>query len=297
MKNRIRGTLLLSFATLIWGSAFIAQRSGMDSVGPFTFQTIRCALAVLFLFPAATLSDRRLGLRAALRRWRDRKLWQGGGLCGIALFVASSLQQMGLVETDAGKAGFLTAMYIILVPLLGIFLKRRPSRAALVSVLPAGVGLYLLSWSGGGGFSHGDLLLLGSALAFSVQITLIDRFASTLDGLHMNCVQALVVTVLSIPFAWTTETVSLPAIMECRISLLYAGVLSMGVAYTLQIVGQRELEPTAASVIMSLESVFAVLFGWLLLNEQLTLREGIGCLLLFAAVLLAQLPDKKRKKV
>lgn len=294
MKNKIRGTLLLLLGTVIWGSAFIAQRAGMDSIGPFTFQAIRCALAVLFLFPVATIWDAgHGGLRASLKRWLDVRLWKGGLLCGLALFAASSLQQIGLVETNAGKAGFLTAMYIILVPLLGIFLRRRPSRSALCSVLPASLGLYLLSWSGSSGFSRGDLLLLGCALAFSVQIILIDRFASQLDGLRLNCIQAMVVAALSVPCMAATETVASGEIAACWLPLIYAGVLSMGVAYSFQILGQRELEPTAASLIMSLESVFAVLFGFLLLHETLTAREGIGCVLMFSAVILSQLPEKQ----
>ena len=295
MKKNIRGSLLLLFGTVIWGSAFIAQRAGMDSIGPFTFQAIRCTLAVLFLFPAATLFGAgQGGLRASLRRWMDIRLWKGGLLCGLALFAASSLQQVGLVETDAGKAGFLTAMYIILVPLLGIFLGRRPSRSALCSVLPAAVGLYLLSWSGSAGFSRGDLLLLGCALAFSVQIILIDRFTGELDGLRLNCIQAMVVVLLSLPCMAATETIVPENIAACWLPLTYAGVLSMGVAYSFQILGQRDLEPTAASLIMSLESVFAVLFGYLILHETLTAREGIGCILMFSAVILSQLPDRKK---
>lgn len=295
MKKNIRGSFQLLFATVIWGSAFIAQRAGMDSIGPFTFQTIRCSLAVLFLFPAATLlGAREGGLRASVRRWMDVRLWKGGIPCGIALFIAASLQQVGLVETDAGKAGFLTAMYIVMVPLLGIFLGRKPSRSALCSVLPAAVGLYLLSWSGNAGFSRGDLLLLGCALAFSVQIILIDRFAGDLDGLRMNCVQAIVVVLLSLPCMAATETVIPESIAACWLPLSYAGILSMGVAYSLQIMGQKDLEPTAASLIMSLESVFAVLFGYLILHETLTVNEWIGCVLVFAAVILSQLPDRKK---
>lgn len=294
MKSKVCGSLQLLFATVIWGSAFIAQRAGMDKIGPFTFQTIRCALALLFLFPAATIvGAEKAGWRHSLHIWLDPGLIKGGLLCGTALFAASSLQQIGLVETDAGKAGFLTAMYIILVPLLGVFLGRKPSRSALLSVLPAAIGLYLLSWSGSGSLSRGDFLLIGCAFAFSIQITLIDRFAGSLDGLRLNCIQAAVVVVLSLPFMLLGETVNTADIARCWLPLGYAGVLSMGVAYTLQITGQRSLEPTAASLIMSLESVFAVLFGFLLLHERLTAREGVGCVLMFSAVILSQLPETK----
>ena len=295
MKNKVRGSLQLLFATVIWGSAFIAQRAGMDKLGPFTFQTIRCALALLFLFPTATIvGAKKVGRKQSLRMWLEPELLKSGLLCGIALFSASSLQQLGLVETDAGKAGFLTAMYIVLVPLLGVFLGRKPSRSALLSVLPAVVGLYLLSWSGSGSLRRGDFLLIACALAFSVQITLIDRYAGSMDGLRLNCIQSAVVVVLSLPFMLFGESVNAADIVQCWLPLGYAGVLSMGVAYTLQITGQRSLEPTAASLIMSLESVFAVLFGFLLLHERLTAREGLGCVLMFSAVVLSQLPEKQK---
>lgn len=295
MKNKVRGSLQLLFATVIWGSAFIAQRAGMDKIGPFTFQTIRCALALLFLFPAATIAGiRKAGWKQSMRMWLEPNLLKGGLLCGTALFAASSLQQLGLVETDAGKAGFLTAMYIVLVPLLGVFLGKKPSRSALLSVLSAVVGLYLLSWSGSGSLSRGDFLLIACALAFSVQITLIDRFAGNLDGLRLNCIQSAVVVVLSLPFMLFAESVNAADVAQCWLPLGYAGILSMGVAYTLQITGQRFLEPTAASLIMGLESVFAVLFGFLLLHERLTAREGLGCVLMFSAVVLSQLPAKQK---
>ncbi len=292
MKKQLRGSLCLLTGTLIWGFAFIAQSVGMDYIGPFTFQTVRCALAAMFLFPVSLLAERK-PLSQSLRRWADPKLWKAGTICGCALFAASSLQQLGLVETEPGKAGFLTAMYIVMVPLLGLFLGRRPPKAALYSVLPAGLGLYLLSCAGVSRIRTGDLLLLGCAFAFSVQILLIERYAGTLDGIRLNCVQALVVSVLSLPFAALTETVRLSAILQCWLPLGFAGILSMGVAYTLQIVGQRDLESSRASLIMSLESVFAALGGWLLLRERMLPREWLGCALVFSAVLLSQLPQKE----
>lgn len=295
MNNKAKGTLSLLFATVIWGFAFIAQSMGMEHIGPFTFQAIRCMLAVAVLFPASFLLDgRKLTKEESVQKWTDPVLWKAGAICGSALFVAASLQQIGLVSTDAGKAGFITAMYIVLVPILGLFLGQKPSPAAIVSVLIAVAGLYLLSCMNASGINPGDLCLMGCALAFAVQIRCIDRFAGSVDGIRLNCVQSLVVTVLSLPFMFLTESVDPGNILSCWPSLVFAGVLSMGVAYSLQIAGQKHLDPTPASLIMSLESVFAALGGWLILKETMTTWEFIGCLLVFVAVILSQLPQKSK---
>lgn len=291
MKKQLSGVIALLGATVIWGSAFIAQSVGMDKIGPFTFQAVRCFLAVVFLFPASALFSKG---KPFWKSWADPALWRSGVICGLALFAASSLQQIGLVYTDAGKAGFLTAMYIVFVPFLGLFLGQRPGRNALLSLIPAIVGLYLLSCTSVSGINKGDVLLLLCAVAFSVQILLIDRHCAGLDGLKLNCIQALVVAVLSVPWALLTETVDASRIASCWLPLGYAGVLSMGVAYTLQIVGQKRVAPSAAALLMSLESVFAALFGWLLLHETMTRAELLGCALVFAAVVISQLPEKKK---
>lgn len=290
MKKQLSGVIALSGATVIWGSAFIAQSVGMDKIGPFTFQAVRCFLAVVFLFPASALFSKG---KPFWKSWADPALWRSGVICGLALFAASSLQQTGLVYTDAGKAGFLTAMYIVFVPFLGLFLGQKPGRNALLSLIPAIVGLYLLSCTSVSGINKGDVLLLLCAVAFSVQILLIDRHCAGLDGLKLNCIQALVAAVLSVPWALLTETVDASRIASCWLPLGYAGVLSMGVAYTLQIVGQKRVAPSAAALLMSLESVFAALFGWLLLHETMTRAELLGCVLVFAAVVISQLPEKK----
>ncbi len=289
MKKQLRGSLCLLVATVIWGSAFIAQSVGMDYIGPFTFQTVRCALAAACLLPAIFLFDR--DKKSFVIHWKNAKLWKTGLICGGALFVASGLQQLGLLYTSTGKAGFITAMYIVLVPLLGLFLRKRPAPAAWVSVALATVGLYLLSCAGVTQINKGDILLLGGALAFAVQITLIDRLAGSLDSLRLNCIQSFVCSLLSAVVMLATERVQIAQILDCWLPLCYAGILSMGVAYSLQIIGQRHLEPTAASLIMSLESVFAALFGWLLLHETMTAAELSGCVLVFAAVILSQLPE------
>lgn len=293
-KNQFKGTMCLLVGTTIWGFAFIAQSVGMDLIGPFTFQTVRCLLAIAFLTAAAFILDK-CSFRESCRRWLNKKLWISGLICGVALFIAASLQQVGLVYTDAGKAGFITAMYIVLVPMLGLLLGRNPSRAALTSVGIAVVGLYLLSCVGVNQVNKGDLMLMGCALAFAVQITCIDRYAADLDGIRLNCIQALVVTVLSLPPMMLTETVEMGSILACWQALAFAGILSMGVGYTLQIAGQRHLEPTAASLLMSLESVFAALGGWLLLHETMNGWELAGSALVFSAVIISQLPERNRK--
>ena len=294
MKKQLKGSLALLCGTFIWGSAFIAQSVGMDLIGPFTFQAIRCMLAVIFLFLITLIFDWKIGIQQSLSKWKNKRLWMAGGICGCALFVAASLQQIGLVYTDPGKAGFLTAMYIVLVPMLGIFVHRRPGLNAVISVVLALVGLYLLSFMGVTSINVGDLFLIGGALGFAVQILLIDRFAQDLDCLRLNCVQALVVAVLSVPFMLLTEELDMGNILACWLPLGFAGILSMGVAYSLQIVGQKNLEPTTASLIMSLESVFAALGGWLILHNTMTPRELCGCVLVFAGVIISQLPTKKQ---
>lgn len=296
MKKKLQGSASLLGATLIWGSAFIAQSVGMDLIGPFTFQAIRCGLAVLFLvlltfgFEVSTI-----GFSESMQKWKDPLLWKSGAICGVALFIAASLQQIGLIYTDAGKAGFITAMYIVLVPILGLFLKKKPSTAAVVSVILAVIGLYLLSCAGVTEINVGDICLMGCALAFAVQILLIDRYAAELDGLRLNCVQALVVSLISFPLMFTEHPDS-TNVIACWLPLCYAGILSMGVAYTLQIVGQKHLEATTASLIMSLESVIAAICGAIILKETMTGLELLGCALVFSGVILSQIPIKSRKK-
>lgn len=297
-KNKLRGSLSLLLGTTIWGFAFIAQSVGMDMIGPFTFQAVRCTLAVLFLILCAFAMDiGKCSFRESVEKWKNPTLWKVGLICGCALFVAASLQQIGLIYTDAGKAGFITAMYIVLVPILGLFLGRKPQKAAVFSVILAVVGLYLLSCMGASGINKGDLFLMGCALAFAVQINCIDQLAGDLDGLRLNCIQSLVVAALSVPFMALTETVVVADILACWGPLCFAGILSMGVAYSLQIIGQKDLEPTAASLIMSLESVFAALGGWLILHETMTGWEMFGCCLVFAGVILSQLPEGFLKRI
>lgn len=292
MKQKLTGIVSLLGATVIWGGAFVAQSAGMDLIGPFTFQAIRCGLAVLALIVFIALLEWKQ-LSAYIRKWADPKLWKTGILCGLALFVASGLQQIGLIYTDAGKAGFITALYIVMVPVLGLFLKQKPTVMTVISIVIAVVGMYMLCGAGNSSINIGDVFLIGCSVAFAVQITLIDRLAQDVDSLRLNCVQALVVAVLSAVFMGFAETVDLGLVTSCWLPLAYAGVLSMGAGYALQIVGQKRVESTAASLIMSLESVFALIFGALLLGDRLSLWEGIGCALVFSAVVLSQIPIKK----
>ena len=289
-KEQIKGILQLSFATLIWGSAFVAQSVGMDHLGPMSFLAVRSALAVLALLPVILLMDR--DPKVYLLRWKSKSLWKTGILCGLSLFVAQGLQQVGLLYTEPGKAGFITAMYIVLVPVFGLFLGRRCGWQIWFSVALAVAGLYLLSCVGVARINLGDVMILVSAGAFAVQILLIDYLAQELDGLRLNGIQFLVVMVLSSLAAALTETATWQAIIDCAVPLLFAGILSSGVAFSLQILGQQHLPPEPASLIMSLESVFAVLAGWVILGQTLRPIEALGCCLVFAGVILCQIKAK-----
>lgn len=295
MKKQFRGILALLGATIIWGSAFISQSIGMDHIEPFTFQAIRCFLAVIGLMPVIFFTDKRKqDGKTFATRWADKQLWKAGILCGIPLFLACNLQQTGLVDTDPGKSGFLTAMYIVIVPILGIFLKRKPTIMMPISVLIAVAGLYCISCVGVPRISTGDLLTLGCAFMFSVQILFVDKFAGAVDPLRLNAIQALVCSTLSCIMMVLTESPTISGITACALPLAHAGFLSMGAAYALQIIGQKQVEPTAASLLMSLESVFALLFSMLLLKEPMSLEKAIGCGLMFIAIILSQLPVKQK---
>lgn len=297
MKKKIQSSLWLLLATIIWGSSFVSQSVGMDYIGPFTFQAVRCCLAVIGLLPVIWISDRfHPDGGSFISRWKDSRLWKTGILCGLPLFFATNLQQLGIVDTDAGKSAFLTAMYIVIVPIIGFFRKKKPSKMIPISVVLAVAGLYCLSCVGVTSISTGDLLLLGCALMFAVQIVLIDKYAADLDALRLNLLQALVCTVLSTIVMLFTETPTWSGITACWLPLAHVGFLSMGAAYSMQIIGQKNLEPSTASLIMSMESVFAVLFGWLILREVLTPWETAGCVLVFAAVILSQIEPKKKVK-
>ena len=297
MKKRLRGSIFLLLATIIWGSAFISQSVGMDHIGPFTFQAIRCLLATIGLLPVIAISDRvtkKEDGKNFFSRWADPKLLKAGLFCSIPLFLAINLQQIGLVDTDAGKTAFLTSMYIVFVPVIGIFLKKKTTIMVPISIAIAVAGLYFLSCVGGAGFGVSDLIILLCAVMFAVQIVLVDLLARDVDSLRLNTIQCLICAVLSCACMLFTEQPRWPAIVSCAIPLAHTGFLSMGGAYAFQIIGQKDVEPATASLIMSLESVFATILAFLILHETMSGWEILGCFLVFAAVVLSQIPIKTK---
>ena len=292
INKQLKGSLFLLFATVIWGSAFVSQDVAMEHMGPFTFQAIRCFMAVLALLPVIWLFDRS-SHRHFIKEWANKKLWSAGILCGIPLFLACNLQQLGLVDSGAGKSGFLTAMYIVMVPIIGIIRRKPFSPMIPISVVIAVAGLYCLTGVSGQ-LMLSDMLLLGCALAFAVQITFVDLFARSVDPLRLNTIQAFVCAVLTAVLAIFLEKDTPTDLASSILPIIHVGVLSMGVAYSIQIIAQKDLEPATASLIMSLESVFALFFGWMILKEELSAWEWLGCGLIFVAVILSQINIKKK---
>ena len=292
MNNRslvIRHTIYLFITALIWGTAFVAQSVG-NIMGPFTFNCLRSLLGGLVLIPFIKYFYK--GIKP------DITTIKGGICCGLCLFAASNLQQYGLLYTSPGKAGFITAGYILIVPILGLFVGKRISARIAAAVVAALVGLYLLCIPVGEGMSinQGDMLCMVCALVFSLHIITIDHFAPKAEGVKMACIQFLVCSALSAVLMLLFEEPDPKNIAEGIIPLIYAGVFSSGVAYTLQIVGQPGVNPTIASLILSLESCIAVIAGWLILGEGMNTREVTGCIIMFAAIIITQLPQKANKK-
>lgn len=299
-KFVLRQSLLLLLTASIWGVAFVAQSVGMDYVEPFTFNTLRNLIGAIVLLPCIVLFKKvnRNGMEQENHNGLyNRKVLMGGGIsCGVLLFVACNLQQIGIQYTTVGKAGFITAMYIVLVPVLGLLIGKKAGARVWIAVAIAVLGLYLLCMTGGGfSLQKGDLLVLCCALGFSFHILVIDYFAPKADGIKLSCIQFFTCAILSGICMFLFETPELSLILAAWLPLIYAGVLSCGVAYTLQIVGQRGMNPTVASLILSLESVVSVIAGWAILNQKLSERELYGCALMFGAIVLVQLPQKKRR--
>lgn len=289
--NQLRGSMLLLLTSMIWGAAFVAQSAGMDYIGPFTFNGLRMLMGAAVLLPF--LLKRRTGTPAAAS---ERKtLLTGGILCGIALFIGSTLQQIGIVDTTAGKAGFITAMYVVLVPVMGVFVGHKQPWLVWLGVALSAVGMYFLCVHESLSLNRGDLMVLAGAVGFSFHILLIDRYSAHVDGVKLSCLQFFVAGVLGLVCMFLFETPQISQIFAAWLPLLYAGVFSCGVAYTLQILGQRDTDPTIASMILCLEAVFSVIFSWFLLGERLSAREIFGCILIFAAILLAQLKGKAQE--
>ena len=304
-KYTLRQSMLLLLTAAIWGVAFVAQSVGMDYVGPFTFNTVRSLIGGIVLIPCIVLLKRiNAGSKdtagAAEHASEDpsgqrKVLLTGGVACGVLLCIASNLQQFGIMYTSVGKSGFITAMYIVLVPVVGIFLKKKAGVKIWCSVAIAVCGLYLLCMTDNGfSIQKGDLLLLLGAVAFSFHILTIDYFSPKVDGVKMSCIQFFTCGILSMVCMFLFEQPQIGAILQAWMPIVYAGVMSCGVAYTLQIVGQKGMNPTVASLILSTESVISVIAGWLILHQKLSGRELLGCVLMFAAIILVQLPERKR---
>ena len=287
-RKALRGSLLLLLGAVIWGAAFAAQRAGMDHVGPFTFSGVRMLLAGIVMIPASMLSRRKAGPVTVEVQKKQRR---GGLICGLLLFFATSLQQIGLVYTSAGKAGFITALYVVLVPVAGwVFLRKQPGKMIWAGVGLAVIALYLLCVPAEGFvIEKGDALLLGCAVCFTGQILCVDHYAPQVDGLTLARDEFLITGALSMIIAVFTEEIRMDGILEAAFPIIYSGVFSGAVGYSLQIIGQRDVNPTVASLVMCLEAVFAVLTGAILLGERMTGREIAGCVLMFCAVILAQL--------
>lgn len=298
--KQLRGGAMLMLTALIWGTAFVAQSVGMDYLGPCAFTAVRNFIGCVALLPVIALASRlRSGAQPeeAAPAPGKKALFGWGAACGLLLGGATLLQQAGMQTASAGKAGFLTALYIVIVPVLGIFLGRRPGLKVWMGVVLALVGAYLLSVKGGAGIASGDLLVIASAVVFSLHILVIDSVPAGVDGVRLSCVQFLVAGVFALVLALFLESFTWRDILSAWVPLLYTGVVSSGVGYTLQILGQRTVNPTVASLILSLESVFAALAGWAILGQALSLRELFGCALVFVAVILAQLPSKKGRAI
>jgi len=293
-KFVLRQSALLLLAATIWGVAFVAQSVGMEYVGPFTFLASRSAIGAVVLLPYIWLRDKKRTEYQVGKLASKKLLVIGGVCCGCLLFVASILQQIGIMYTTVGKSGFITAMYIVLVPIISIFLKKKAGARIWLGVVLAVCGLYFLCMTPENvSLQKGDVLTFFCAVAFSFHILVVDYFAPQIDGVKLSCIQFAVCGILSAIGMFLFETPSIESVLTAWLPILYAGALSSGVAYTLQIVGQRGMNPTVASLLMSMESVISVIAGWAILGQGLSGRELTGCGLMFAAIVLVQLPDKK----
>lgn len=313
--HKLRNTFFLFLTAMIWGAAFVAQSVSMDYIGPFTFICLRSVIGGLFLIPVIIVLD---GIRKKSQNesadvvnsenilhieteekqrlsWKNKQLIEGGIVCGIFLFFANCFQQTGIQYTTVGKAGFITTFYIIIVPLIGLFFKKYCGILTWIGVVVALAGLYFLCITQKLTIQRGDALILCCSVLYAGQILAIDHYNPFVDGVKMSCIQFLTGGILGAVFMLLFENPSIAMILSAAGSILYTGIMSTGVGYTLQIVGQKGLNPTVAALILSLESVFSALSGYLFLHQVLTTRELIGCVLMFIAIVLAQLPDIRRK--
>lgn len=300
MSKKMQSNILLLITAFIWGSAFVAQKSGMEYIEPFTFNGIRTFIGGLVLIPVILIMNRGKAAEETLsqgeKKQQNKLLVIGGVCCGTVLFIASSLQQFGVMYTTAGKAGFITTLYVVMVPIISILIGKKIRPIMWLCVIMGAVGLYLLCMTDASfKLTFGDTLVLLCAVAFSVHIMVVDHFSPKMDGVKLSCIQFITAGTLGLVGMIIFENPNLDAILQCWLPILYAGVLSSGVGYTLQVVAQKHAEPTVASLLMSLESVFAVIAGAILLHEVMSPRELFGCVVIFAAVIIAQLPSKEER--
>lgn len=300
-RQKLKGNLLLLLTSLVWGISFIAQSKGVELITPMAFNGIRSVLGGVVLLPVIFFLDLGKKKKGIPVQKIDKTFIIGGLICGLCLCVASTLQTFGMVYTSPGKSGFITALYMVLVPIVGLFMGKKTRPVVWISVLIAICGLYLMCISESLSINIGDVLTLICALVFTFHILAIDHFAPKVDGVKLACMQFFVCGILNLIYVFLFEDPELEPILDCWLSIGYSGIFSCGVAYTLQIVGQKYTDPTSASILMSLESVFATLttvilvaLGWDLTGGQLTSREILGCVLMFAAIILVQLPERKK---
>lgn len=297
MKNNnqyLRSESLLLITAVIWGFAFVAQRAGMEFIGPFTYNGIRFALGSMVLIPIiAWQSGRQKRESKTSYSQKPVSFWLAGIIAGVVLFGGASLQQVGITQTTAGKAGFITGLYVIIVPIIGIFKKQHAGKALWGGALLAIAGMYLLSVTGNFKLSNGDLLVFLSAFLWAVHVQVIDHFSGRVDVLKLAALQFAICSIASITVALITETITSDSVLRATIPILYGGILSVGIAYTLQVVAQQKAHPSHAAIILSLETVFAALGGWLILDERLSARALAGCALMLTGMLFAQLYKTK----
>ncbi len=297
-KNNLYGSLLLMLCAIIWGSSFVAQTTGAEFVGPFTFISMRSLLGAASLLPVVLITGafrKKKGNRQKMSAEEKKLLLRGGAVCGIVLCFASNLQQLGIDGgTEPGRAAFITALYILLVPIFSLFLGKKIRPLIWPCVIVSLFALYLLCVKEGGRTQFSDIYVLACAACYTVHILVIDKVSPRVDGVMLSMIQFLVAGAISAVPMLLFEDVSIENLIKAAPSIAYSGIMSSGVAYTLQILGQQKTEPTIATMIMSLESVFGVLTAMIILHQVPTLREGIGCVLMFAAIIVAQLPEKKK---
>jgi drug/metabolite transporter (DMT)-like permease len=292
--QRIRANFLLLLAAFLWGFAFVAQRVGMKHVEPFIFNGVRFGLGSIPLIPL--MINRRRQRANKVTSGSKKILSLGGFLAGLVLFTAVSLQQVGIIYTTAGKAGFITGLYVIIVPILGLLIKYRPSMNTWFGATLAAVGLYLLSVTGGFHISRGDLLVLIGAFFWAIHVHIIGWFSKRADTIVLAFLQFVICSILCLIISVSIETITIQGLSKAIIPILYGGFVSVGIAYTLQVVAQRYTLPSHAAIILSMETVFAAIGGWLILGEILNLRGYIGCVLIFTGIILSQLNIRSGSK-